>query len=294
DAIDSFNILTPLSRCSSLAVLSLFKQLEQSPQFNHRVVPDIHTWSILIQCHSRQGNMSSAISLFHKIIDSGHHPTTQTLNDLLDGFCRIHDIHAAMLFYNDIIRKNSTNFVLNYHSYLILIDELCDCGETQIAVELLRHALQIDKEPKDGGFSLTCCFNSILFRLCKDRLLSKAYDLCSEMIHVNNIKPDGTTYVNLIYGHCIFSQFKQALALFRQAETSTYLYPTPHTLVTEQEVKSAKSAAALMIKGGVKPNAASYHSVIGRLYKGGSTSVVMNKIALKVEELVLAEHYHLI
>ncbi|CAJ2630145.1 unnamed protein product [Trifolium pratense] len=54
NAIDSFNILTTLSRCSFLAVLSLFKQLEQSPQFYHRVVPDIHTWSILIQCHSRQ------------------------------------------------------------------------------------------------------------------------------------------------------------------------------------------------------------------------------------------------
>ncbi|KEH37442.1 transmembrane protein, putative [Medicago truncatula] len=47
------------------------------------------------------------------------------------------------------------------------------------------------------------------------------------------------------------------------------------------EVKSNKSAAHVMIKGGVKPNASSYHSIIDRLYKGGSRSVVMIKITQK-------------
>jgi len=138
-----------------------------------------------------------------------------------------------------------------------------------------------------------------LFRLCKDKLVNQAYDLCSEINHVddNDVKPDAITYLNLIYGHCILSQFKQALALFREMETSTYLlYPTkttsPTNLVTEQEVNSAKTAAAVMIKDGVKPNAASYHSVIGRLYKGRSTHVVMNKIAQKVEDLLFKQNHH--
>ena len=54
-------------------------------------------------CHSREGNMSSAISLFHKIINTGNHLTTQTLNDIFDGFYKKGEIHKARHFYNDII-----------------------------------------------------------------------------------------------------------------------------------------------------------------------------------------------
>ena len=60
------------------------------------------------------------------------------------------------------------------------------------------------------------------------------------------------------------------------------------------EVKSAKSAAIWMIKGGVKPNNINYHSIIVRLYKGGSRSVVMIKITQKLDELLLLEHYNLV
>jgi len=60
------------------------------------------------------------------------------------------------------------------------------------------------------------------------------------------------------------------------------------------KVKSAKSAAVVMIKGGVKPNVASYHSNTSRLYKRGSRSVVKIKIKQKMDELLVAEHYNLV
>jgi pentatricopeptide repeat protein len=160
-------------------VLSLFKKLDESTQFSRHhlrsVSPDIHTWAILISCHSTIGNMSSAISLFHKIIDTGHHPTPDTLYNLLEGFCRKHEIHKAMHFYNDIILKKGFQFDDN--CYLILIKELCEIGETHVAIQLLRHALQIDKKPADGGFTLTCLYNIIIFRLCKDRLVKPNFSL---------------------------------------------------------------------------------------------------------------------
>jgi len=43
-----------------------------------------------------------------------------------------------------------------------------------------------------------------------------------------------------------------------------------------------------MIKGGVN------YSIVGRLYKRGSRSVVMIKITQKVDELLLVEHYNLV
>ena len=60
------------------------------------------------------------------------------------------------------------------------------------------------------------------------------------------------------------------------------------------KVKFAKSAAVVMIKGGVKPNVSSYHSNTSRLYKRGSRSVVKIKIKQKMDELLVAEHYNLV
>lgn len=74
----------------SKTVLSLAQQLEEKSY----VFPDIHTWKILIKCHCVNGNMSSAISLLHNIIDSGHQPCTETFNDILHGFRRIGEIQA--------------------------------------------------------------------------------------------------------------------------------------------------------------------------------------------------------
>lgn len=301
-------------------VFSLFNKLDESTQ-------DIHTWAILIKCHSVYGNMSSAISLFHKIINTGHHPTAETLYYLLYGFCDRDQIHKAMHFYNDIILKKG--FQLDHDCYLVLIEGLCKIGETHTAIQLLRRAVQIDREL--GDFTLLLCYNSIIYRLCKDRLVNQAYDLYSEMIHVNNINPDSCTYSHLVYGYCILGQFKQAIEFFIQLEASrtasptpptlvtqrdmksatgqfkqeidllmikieleaasrTAASPTPPTLVTEQDVKSARSVAAVMIKGGVKPNVACYRSVYDGLYKGqgGSKSNLMNKIEKKVKTLLLS------
>ncbi|KEH42227.1 pentatricopeptide (PPR) repeat protein [Medicago truncatula] len=275
-------------------VLSFAQQLEESHN-NHlqRVLPDIHTWTILIKAHAFDGNMFSAMSFFHKIINNGHRPTAEeTLNILLHGFCVRHQIHKAMLFYNYIVLKNENGagFKWNYHSYLILITGLCRIGETQSAIQLLRKALQIEIDTESlHAFTVMRCYNTIIFRLaCKDRLINQAYDLYSEMkLHGNNVSPNSHTYHHLIFGYCIIGQFKQAIRLFKEFKASINIRPCLLTIaVTEREVKSAKSVVAVMIKGGLRPNVASYHSVIDRLYKGQSRRRVMNKIAQKVDTLV--------
>jgi pentatricopeptide repeat domain-containing protein 1 len=297
-SISDYNtVLSSLLRMGySPTVLSLAQQLEESHN-NHlqRVLPDIHTWTILIKAHCFDGNMSSAMSLFHKIINNGHRPTAEeTLNLLLHGFCVRRQIHKAMLFYNYIILKNNATgagFKWNHHSYLILITGLCRIGETQSAIQLLRKALQIETDTESlDGITVMLCYNTIIFRLaCKDKLINQAYDLYSEMkLHGNNVSPNSDTYHHLIFGYCIIGQFKQAIRLFKEFKASINIHrPCLLTLaVTEREVKSAKSAVAVMIKGGLRPNVASYHSVIDRLYKGQSRRRVMNKIAQKVDTLV--------
>jgi pentatricopeptide repeat domain-containing protein 1 len=275
-SISDYNTLLSflLKQGAHTTVISLAQKLEsRSDQI--QVFPDIDTRKILITCYSRKGYMASAFSLFDKIIKTGHHPSTPILNDLFEGLSLQGEIHKALLVYNDFLLKG---FKLDYVSYDILIEGLCKIGETEKAIELLRQVKIV------GGYSnfyVRSFYNNIIFRLCKDRLVNQAYDLYSEMI-VKKIMPGAITYHNLIYGYCIVGQFKQAIALFRKLEA--YMDPSVYvpTLVTEGEVKAAKSTIALMIKGGVKPIVASFHSVIDELYKGEGR---VDKIAQMVETL---------
>jgi pentatricopeptide repeat protein len=74
-AISTYNyVLSTLAKMGSFnPIFSLVKQLEQElSKFDDdpiRTNPNTHTFTILIQCHSLRGNMSSALSLFNKIID---------------------------------------------------------------------------------------------------------------------------------------------------------------------------------------------------------------------------------
>ena len=259
--------------------------------------------SSVVITHCDEGNMFAAFSLFRKIIKTGHRPTTSTLNDLFRGLCCRGKIYKAIMFYNYTILKG---FQLNHHSYSILINGLCEIGETKVAIHLSieAEALQIDKEQKHGlcvieetktvtqlsqellqnvgkeqiydAFTVRCLYQRIILRLCRDRHLKEAHDLFSEMI-VKKIMPSNVVYCCLVYGYCITGQFKQAIALLREfgealRNISNEQDVKAAKLVTEQEVKTAKRAVAVLIKRGVKPDFASYQSVSGGLYKGGRNS----------------------
>jgi len=74
-----------------IAIPRLVQQLE-SQSHELYLFPDIHTWLMLVTCHSELGNISTAFSLLRsKIIDTGHRPTTSTLNHLLKALCQIGD-----------------------------------------------------------------------------------------------------------------------------------------------------------------------------------------------------------
>jgi hypothetical protein len=90
---------------------------------------------------------------------------------------------------------------LNHDSYIILITGLYRIGETQSAIQLLRKALQIEIDRENGyGFTVTFCYNTVIFRLaCNDRLTNQAYDLYPEILHDNNISPNSDTYHRLIF-----------------------------------------------------------------------------------------------
>jgi len=143
---------------------------------------------------------------------------------------------------------------LNDITYYLLVNGLCRIGEAQKAIHLFRQ-VEININCNSNTIDLTDFYNSIILTLCKDRLVNQAYDFYSEMI-AKNIPRSCLTYHYLIHGYCIVGQFKQAIALFKELDASpNKMFPSAivvPTLVTEGEVKDAKTVVAVMVKCSVK------------------------------------------
>lgn len=86
-------------------VLRLAKQFESQDPNLHPVTPDINTWLILISCHAKNGHISSAFSLFRKIINAGHRPSSSDMYDLFCCLLAPGHIYKAMLLHNYIFLK---------------------------------------------------------------------------------------------------------------------------------------------------------------------------------------------
>jgi len=192
-------------------VLRLAQDLEQSV-----ITPDINTWLILITCYAKNGHISSAFSLFCKIINAGYRPTSSNMNDLFRCLLAPGHIYKALLLHNYIFLKGG--FRLSCYTYHRLVSGLCEIGETKRAIHLFRQ-IETDHNGLDD-YQLEQFYRNIIDRLCKDRLVHQAYGCYSEMI-AKNISCGSAIYRRLIYGYCIVGQFKQAIAFFSCCDGKT-------------------------------------------------------------------------
>jgi pentatricopeptide repeat protein len=60
-------------------------------------------------------------------------------------------------------------------------------------------------------------YSTIIDSLCKDRLVTEALNMLSEMMS-KGIQPDLVTYNSLIQGLCNFGRWKEATTLFKEME----------------------------------------------------------------------------
>lgn len=102
-------------------VLRLAQNLES-------VIPDNNTWLMLITCYAKNGHISSAFSLFSKIINAGYRPSSSNMNDLFCCLLAPGHISKAMLLHNYIFLKGG--FRLSCNTYHHLVGSLCEIGET--------------------------------------------------------------------------------------------------------------------------------------------------------------------
>jgi pentatricopeptide repeat domain-containing protein 1 len=86
-----------------LTIISLFFHL----QF-HKIMPDIATFTILINCYCHLGEMTLAFYVLAKILKIGYHPDIITFNTLINGMCLNGNVKEALHFHDHVIAFGSS------------------------------------------------------------------------------------------------------------------------------------------------------------------------------------------
>ncbi|KAF0901235.1 hypothetical protein E2562_038800 [Oryza meyeriana var. granulata] len=285
--------LSDVARDSPAVAVSLFNRMVARA----KVTPNLCTYSIVIGCCSRVGQLDLAFATVGRVIRTGWRVDTITFSPLLKGLC-VHDRTTEAM---DIALRRMPDLgcTPNVFSYNILLKGLCDVNTSQQALDLL-HIMaddsrggcppnvmsyntvingllregQVDKayclfdEMLDQGISPNIVtYSSIIATLSKSQAMDKAIEVLTRMLK-NGFMPDCVTYTSFVHGYCSSGKPKEAIAILKKMRRSG-VEPNVVTYTTLMDYlcKSGRSMEARevfdsMVKRGHKPTIATYATLL--------------------------------
>jgi pentatricopeptide repeat protein len=148
-------------------VISLIKEMELSV-----VTPDAFTLWVLTNCFCHLSRVDFGFSILARILKLGFQPNSVILTTLVKGLCLLGRIIEAVKLVN---KMENIGYNPNTITYGTLMNGLCKIGETMVTIGLPR-------KMEEGNLELDVVNYSIIIdNLCKDRLVTEALTLFSEM-----------------------------------------------------------------------------------------------------------------
>ncbi|KAG2560616.1 hypothetical protein PVAP13_8KG080100 [Panicum virgatum] len=166
-------LLTFISRAqgrgssSSELVPSLFNRMVRA--CSSKVAPNLHTYSILINCFRRMGRLELGFTAFGLILKTGWRVDGIVINQLLKGLCDSKCASEAM----DIMLRRMPECTPNVVSYNIILKGLCEEKRAEEALQLLH--MMVDDEcgscPPD-----VVSYNTVINGFFRDGQVDRAYN----------------------------------------------------------------------------------------------------------------------
>ena len=153
---------------------------------SNKVAPNLHTYSILINCFCRMGRLDLGFAAFGLILKTGWRVDAIVISPLLKGLSNRKCVSEAM----DILLRRMPEFgcTPDEVSYNIILKGLCDEKRIEEALQLLFHKMD------DRGISPTVVtYNTVIDGLCKVQAVDRAEGVLQQMIH-KGVKPNIQTY----------------------------------------------------------------------------------------------------
>lgn len=182
--VDSVNFLL-----DSLGAAKLVKEAEVVyEKLRDRFVPNLQTYTILLNGWCRVRNLLEAGRVWNEMIDKGFNPDIVAHNIMLEGLLRCQKKSDGIKLFEVMKAKGP---LPNVRSYTILIQDLCK-------QKMMREAVEYFNEMVDRGCqSDVALYTCLITGFGRQKKMDVVYDLLKEM-RERGCPPDGRTYNALI------------------------------------------------------------------------------------------------
>ncbi|WOL13503.1 pentatricopeptide repeat-containing protein [Canna indica] len=171
-------------------------------------IPNLTVYNSLIYVLTRESCLKDANNIFDKIIESGFQPNVETYNSMLFPLCETHKLEEARMTMDDMIVKGIHPTIQTYHAF-------AKAEDTEGTMKLL-------KRMKDAG----CGPNSYTFFLILDKFFrfgdsESALKIWTEMRRYNII-PDATHYMVIVEGLIKHGWIPKALEFYNEMKSKGF------------------------------------------------------------------------
>ncbi|KAK9765824.1 hypothetical protein K7432_005541 [Basidiobolus ranarum] len=265
---------TLLKICKQKGDIELLTKVYNILLNDEGIEPDVVTFSILIDAHSKRRNLGTALNIYREMIDSGVSPDLITFNNLLDGYAKSLDVDQAMNLYKEM---SDFNIKPNVITFSILINMKAKCGLMGEAVEMYSDMMQSGLTP--NVFTYTTLIDGFV----KTNEIEKAASIYQEMLD-SDVSPNVVTYSTLINAYTKNGLLSQAMDLFRDM-LNNRVYPdvvTYNTLIDahmkSSNLESAKRMYEDMLSFKIVPDVVTYSVMIKGYVKGEDINMAKSLI----------------
>ncbi|KAH9696327.1 pentatricopeptide repeat-containing protein [Citrus sinensis] len=269
--VTSFNILFGcLAKTKHYdTVLSLFKRLNSTGLF-----PNLHTYSILINCFCKMGRVSHGFVVLGRILRSCFTPDAVTFTSLIkDGLCKEGFVDKAKELLLQMKDKNIKPNVVTYTSCDLMSS--ARMGRWKKQVDRTNRAKELFVSMESMGCKRDVFSYSILINgYCKNKEVDEALSLHSEMLS-KGIKPTVVTYGTLFLGLFEVHQVEHALKLFDEMQHVVTYNIMIHGLCNDGKMDKAHDLFLDMEAKGVEPDCVTFNTLMLGFIRNNETSKVI-------------------
>jgi pentatricopeptide repeat protein len=290
-----------------------------------KVTPNLHTYSIILDCFYRMGRLGLGFATFGRILKTGWMVDAIVLNHLLRALCDVKRRSDPM----DIVLRQMPvlGCTPDVFSFNILLKELCDENKNQEALELLHTMAHnggscapdvvsyttvtdgLCKEGRvDNAYNLFCemldhgidqnvvTCNSIIDGLCKAQEIDKAEATLQQMLD-KGVTLDCFTYTSLLHEYCSFSMWNEVIRILKEmCRVDQKPNIVTYTTLIDYLCKNRRCAEARqifdsMVEKGEKPNVTTYGSQLYGYAIQGNFIEMTHLIDLVVQNKISSDHH---
>ncbi|VVB07918.1 unnamed protein product [Arabis nemorensis] len=174
----------------------------------------VSVYNILMDVLHKIGEIQKSLSLFSEMKDYGFEPDSSSYSIAICCFVEKGEIQEACSCHNKVIEMSC---VPSVSAYLSLARGLCQTGETDAAMMLVRECLRnVESGPMEFKYALR------VIHACKESNVKKVIEVLDEM-KLESLSPSEVIYCAIIFGMSKHGSIKAAKQVFAELKDLKYL-----------------------------------------------------------------------